>query len=81
MLHKWCLAGYGIAWRCTWEVEAEISAGLLVALLEDFVAPANGIYAVFPQRKHLPLRVRLWIEFLKNHYAEPAFWRAAARES
>jgi len=43
VLHNWCLAGYGIAWRSTWEVEAEISAGLLVALLEDFVAPANGI--------------------------------------
>jgi hypothetical protein len=26
VLHDWCLAGYGIAWRSTWEVEAEISA-------------------------------------------------------
>ena len=77
VLHDWCLAGYGIAWRSTWEVESEIAAGRLVAVLEDFAAPPNGIYAVFPQRKHLPLRVRLWIDFLKHHYSQPAFWRTA----
>ena len=74
VLHDWCMAGYGIAWRSTWEVEAEIVAGKLVAVLQDFDAPPNGIYAVFPQRKHLPLRVRLWIDFLKHNYGEPAFW-------
>ena len=76
VLHDWCLAGYGIAWRSTWEVEAEIASGQLVAVLEDYAAPPNGIYAVFPQRKHLPLRLRLWIDFLKHHYAQPGFWRA-----
>ncbi len=76
VLHDWCLAGYGIAWRSTWEVEAEIAAGLLVAVLEDFSAPANGIYAVFAHAKHMPLRLRLWIDFLKHHYAQSGFWHA-----
>ena len=75
VLHDWCLAGYGIAWRSTWEVEAEIAAGRLVEVLHDFAAPPNGIYVVFPQRKHMPLRVRLWIEYLKQQYAQPAFWQ------
>ena len=74
VLHDWCLAGYGIAWRSLWEVESEITAGRLVPVLEAFAAPPNGIYAVFPQRKHLPLRVRLWIDFLKHHYSESDFW-------
>jgi DNA-binding transcriptional LysR family regulator len=74
VLHDWCLAGYGIAWRSTWEVEAEIAAGRLVEVLGEFAAPPNGIYVVFPQRKHLPLRVRLWIDYLKQQYARPAFW-------
>lgn len=74
VLFDWCLAGYGIAWRSTWEVQAEIASGALVAVLEDFAAPPNGIYAVYPQRKHLPLRVRLWVDFLKEHYARPGFW-------
>lgn len=75
VLHDWCLAGHGIAWRSTWEVESEIAQGRLVEVLADFAAPANGIYAVFPQRKHLPLRVRLWIDFLKHHYSQPQFWK------
>ena len=81
VLHDWCLAGYGIAWRSTWEVESEIAAGLLVPVLEEFAAPANGIYAVFPQRKHLPLRVRLWIDFLKQNYSQSAYWRASSSTS
>ena len=74
VLHEWCLAGYGIAWRSLWEVERDIAEGRLVSVLDGFAAPPNGIYAVFPQRKHLPLRVRLWIDFLKQRYVEADFW-------
>ena len=76
VLYDWCLAGHGIAWRSTWEVEADIAAGQLVAVLEEFAAPPNGIYVVFPHAKHLPLRVRLWIDYLKHHYSQPGFWKA-----
>ena len=75
VLHEWCLAGFGIAWRSIWEVEADIAAGRLVSLLDDYAAAPNGIYAVFPQRKHLALRVRLWIDFLKEQYGRPGFWQ------
>ena len=78
VLHDWCLAGFGIAWRSTWEVEAEIAAGRLVAVLDDYAAPPNGIYLLLPQRKHLPLRVRLWLDFLRHHYAQGAFWSREA---
>jgi DNA-binding transcriptional LysR family regulator len=78
VLKDWCLAGAGIAWRSTWEVQQEIQFGALVALLEEFAAPPNGIYAVFAQRKHMPLRVRLWIDFLKNQYAQPEFWSSTS---
>ncbi len=78
VLHDWCLAGYGLAWRSTWEVEAEIARGQLVAVLEDFAAPPNGVYALFPHAKHLPVRVRLWVDFLKQHFSQPGFWRSGA---
>jgi DNA-binding transcriptional LysR family regulator len=77
VLHEWCLSGLGIAWRSTWEVEAEVRSGKLMPLLEDFAAPSNGIHAVFSQRKHLPLRVRLWIDFLKQEYSQPHYWNIA----
>jgi len=76
VLHQWCLQGLGIAWRSTWEVQQDVALGRLQVLLQDFAAPPNGIYAVFAQRKHLPLRVRLWIDFLKLHYGDPAHWGA-----
>ena len=74
MLHAWCLGGHGIAWRSTWEVANDIASGRLVSLLDEFAAPPNGIYAVFTQRKHLPLRLRLWIDYLKSRYGDPGYW-------
>ena len=78
VLFDWCLRGHGIAWRSTWEVQSEVASGALVPLLEAYAAPPNGIYAVFAQRKHLPQRVRLWIDFLKQEYANARFWPTPA---
>ena len=77
VLHDWCLDGLGLAWRSTWEVQDDVTAGRLQVVLEDFAAPPNGIYAVFPHAKHLPLRVRLWIDFVKHSYGDPKYWSGA----
>jgi DNA-binding transcriptional LysR family regulator len=74
VLHAWCLQGLGIAWRSTWEVAEDIAAGRLVSLLDEFAAPPNGIYAVFPHARHLPLRVRLWVDLLKQTWGDPRYW-------
>lgn len=74
VLHDWCLEGYGLAWRSWWEVGDDIRAGRLVTVLDDFAAPPIGIHAVFPQRRHLPLRVRLFIDHLKHHYSRSTYW-------
>ena len=78
VLHDWCVAGLGLAWRSTWEVEQEVAAGRLCRVLDEFIAPPNGIYAVFAHAKHLPLRVRLWIDFLKSTYGDGGYWTSAA---
>lgn len=79
VLHDWCLAGHGIAWRSTWEVEGDIAAGRLVPLLQAYAAPPNGIYAILPHpMRHLPLRLRLWVDYLKSRFADAAFWRRTA---
>lgn len=76
VLHAWCLEGLGLAWRSLWEVEADLRSKRLVSVLDAFAAPPNGIYAVFAQRKHLPLRLRLWVDFIKEAYGHPGYWRA-----
>lgn len=75
VLHEWALAGKGLAWRSMWEVGSEIEAGKLRTVLADFAAPGNDIHAVFAQRRHLPLRVRAFVDFLRRAYAQPDYWR------
>jgi DNA-binding transcriptional LysR family regulator len=77
VLHDWCVQGMGIAWRSIWEVRDDLASGALVSLLDQHAAPPNGIFAVFPQRKHLPLRVRLWIDHLRHTYGDARYWAGA----
>ena len=75
VLHDWALAGKGLAWRSMWEVSAEIDDGRLATVLDQFAAPGNDIYAVFAQRRHLPLRIRAFVDFLRHTYAQQGYWR------
>ncbi|MDY0975777.1 LysR family transcriptional regulator [Massilia sp. CFBP9012] len=75
VLHAWALAGKGLAWRSMWEVGGQIASGELVTVLDDFAAPGNDIHAVFAQRRHLPLRIRAFVDFLRRSYAAPDYWR------
>lgn len=74
VLREWALAGRGLAWRSLWEVGEDLRAGRLLSVLDAWAARPLGIYAVFPQRRQLPLRVRLFIDYLKHTYASPGYW-------
>lgn len=75
VLHDWALAGQGLAWRSMWEVGPDIAAGRLQTVLDEFAAPGNDIYAVFAQRRHLPLRIRAFVDFLRQTYGDANYWR------
>jgi len=74
VLHEWALAGRGLAWRSLWEVGQDLKEGRLASVLDAWQAPPLGIYAVFPERRHLPLRVRLFIDLLKDTYSRASYW-------
>lgn len=74
VLHEWALAGMGLAWRSLWEVGEDLRWGRLVSVLDEFATAPVGIHAVFPQRRHLPLRVRLFIDLLKENYSRSDYW-------
>jgi len=74
VLHDWVLGGKGLGWRSMWEVGADIEAGRLRTVLDQYAAPGNDIYAVFAQRRHLPLRIRAFVDFLRHTYAQPDYW-------
>jgi len=75
VLHAWALAGKGLAWRSMWEVGSQIASGELVTVLDEFAAPGNDVHAVFAQRRHLPLRIRAFVDFLRRSYASPGYWQ------
>jgi DNA-binding transcriptional LysR family regulator len=74
VLTRWALAGEGLALRSAWEVSEEVKKGRLVSLLEEFAVPGNNVYAVFPERRLLPAKVRFFIEFLKKAFGDPPYW-------
>jgi DNA-binding transcriptional LysR family regulator len=74
VLTRWSLAGEGLAWRSAWEVSEEIKKGRLVAVLDGLAFPGSNIYAVYPERRLLPAKVRLFIEFLKKAFGDPPYW-------
>lgn len=76
VLTRWALAGQGLAWRSAWEVSEEVAHGRLIEVLHDYSAPGNDIYAVYPDRKFLPAKVRLFIEFMKRTFGDPPYWES-----
>lgn len=74
LLHRWVSEGLGLGWRSTWEIQKQLQSGELVTVLDDFALPAYDILAVYPQQKHLPAKVRFFIEHIKKIYAKPGYW-------
>ncbi len=75
VLRDWALAGRGLAWRSLWEVGEDLRSGRLCSVLDEYAAPPNAIHAVFPQRRHLPLRLRAFIDQLKTVWGRDDYWQ------
>lgn len=74
VLHQWCIEGRGLAWRSLWEVSQDIESGRLKTVLDKYQAPPNGIFALLPQRRFTPLRVKVFVEWLKLHYRQQGYF-------
>lgn len=69
--------GCGIAFEPAFIVGADVRAGRLVPLLQEFTPLPVPIYAVYPSRKHLSAKVRRFVEFLVERFAQGQDWSAA----
>jgi DNA-binding transcriptional LysR family regulator len=54
----------GIILQPDFMIGGDLRAGTLVELMPDYRAISLGIHAVYPSRKHLPLKVRRLVDFL-----------------
>lgn len=64
--------GLGIGMVCYWQIYDELKAGELQMLLPEFHPGRNqSIYAVYPSRRHLPLKTRVLVRYLEEQLKIP----------
>ncbi len=69
------LAGLGIALRSTWDIGNDLAAGRLVQILPEYGVSTNtAIYAIYPSRQFLPVKVRLFIDYFANLFGPTPYW-------
>jgi DNA-binding transcriptional LysR family regulator len=73
------VSGLGIAQHSTWHISEDLRAGRLVQVLPHHHIADSGIYAVMPQRRLLAPRVRVFVDYLTAHFADPPWERKLAQ--
>lgn len=66
----WALDGHGILMRAEWDIERYLNSGRLVQVLPQYQTPDADIYAVYSQRRQLSTRIRSFVDFLSEAFAE-----------
>ena len=75
VLREWALAGLGVALKSTWDVHRQLEDGSLVPLLPGYAFHSDvAIYAVYPHRRFLPAKTRVFIEFLAQSFGPEPYW-------
>jgi DNA-binding transcriptional LysR family regulator len=75
VLREWALAGLGIALKSTWDVHRQLDEGSLVALLPGYTFHSDvAIYAVYPHRRFLAAKTRVFIDFLAQSFGPQPYW-------
>jgi len=60
------IEGLGVGQLPTFLVSKDILSGKLQPIMTPYSLPEHAIYAVFPERKHLPHKVRAFMEFVAD---------------
>lgn len=69
VLKQAALDGLGLGLFPLFFVERELHEGRLTHILKDCEAPALHIQAVYASRRHLPGKVRAFVDFLAEHFS------------
>jgi DNA-binding transcriptional LysR family regulator len=79
-LEALAVEGVGVAFEPDFIVGPDLRAGRLVRLLQGFLPPPSPIYVVYPSRRHLSAKVRVFTDFLVERFAA-ADWAQDAPEA
>lgn len=72
LAHDWALAGLGLVRRSFLDVSDELASGRLVEVLPQWTGERAPVQVLYASRRHLPARVRLFIDHLAAMFARAA---------
>lgn len=64
----------GVTLLPTFIVGDELKTGKLVQVLDDYCPPDINIYAVFPSRRYLSVKVRSFVDHLNDYFGDTPYW-------
>lgn len=70
LAHDWAMAGLGLVRRSYLDVARELADGTLLEVLPHWAGERAPVQALYPSRRHLPARVRLFIDHLAKVFGE-----------
>lgn len=69
-LQQCAIAGMGLALLPNWLIDEDLRAGTLIKVFPDYDVTATNFstaaWLIYPSRAYVPLKVRVFIDFLKN---------------
>ncbi len=65
---KLALGGLGVARLPDFICGKDVAAGRLEPVLQKYQAPPRGIFAIYPHRRHLSPKVRMFVDFLAERF-------------
>lgn len=68
------LGGLGVALLPTFIIGRDLQAGRLRAVLSDYAPHGSNIHAVYLPTRHLPAKVRAFIDFLRERFGPEPYW-------
>ena len=78
MICALAVAGMGIHLEPDFIVAPDVRAGRLVTLLRGYAPPSIDIYAAYPSRRHLSMKVRAFVDFLVARFVGNPEWAMPA---
>lgn len=74
------LKGLGLMVVPAFYIDNELKAGRLVMVMDDYtIMPEVSIHAVYPERRYLSPKVRVFVDFLAERFGQGGFDRIVAR--
>jgi DNA-binding transcriptional LysR family regulator len=75
-LRESLIAGLGLTLTPTFLVDEDLREGRLITVMKDWSPQPLGLFVVYSQVRHVPPKVRLFVDYLASKFKENPYWDA-----